>query len=62
MAGGLIAAAGTTVAGIVGGVATSAAGALVIPRGYTLMRKNDYLKVLRKTSEQLEKILNKDCD
>ena len=62
LAGGLIAAAGTTAAGIVGGVATSAAGALVIPRGYTLMRKNDYLKVLRKTSEQLEKILNKDCD
>lgn len=61
---GVTAAVGITAGGVVGGAVVSAAGAAIgtIPRGYTLMRKNDYLKVLRKTSEQLEKILNKDCD
>ncbi len=60
----LIAAAGVTAGGTVAGTAVSALGTAtnIVPRGYTLMRKDQYLKLLRKTAEELEKILNKDCE
>lgn len=50
-------AAGTAAAGTI----TSVVGALVVPKGYTLQKPADYLKVLKKTAEKLEAILNKDC-
>jgi len=44
-------------------VAGNALGAKqVIPKGYRPMRKDEALKVLRKTAEKLEQILNKDCE
>ena len=58
------AAAGGAAGGVAGGTAVSAVGAVtgIVPRGYTLQRKDQYLKVLRKTAEKLEAILNKDCN
>lgn len=57
-AGGYVAAVG---GGIIEGVGNVVGAKSTIPKGYAPMKKADVLKVLKRTAEQLEKILNKDC-
>ena len=58
-AGGYAAAVGSGLVEVVGNVTGAAKS--TIPKGYAPMKKADVLKVLKRTAEQLEKILNKDC-
>jgi len=55
------AAAGAAV-GVVGTVGAVVGAKQFVPKGYRPMRKDEALKVLRKTAEKLESILNKDCE
>lgn len=59
-AGGYVAAVGS---GIVEGVSNlTGAARSTVPKGFAPMKKEQVLKVLKKTAEKLESILNKDCN